>query len=267
MWNRLIISIIGIPILGYIYYNGGLPLLIFVNLIIGVGILEFYTMAKTEEKSPYIILGTITALLIPNIIYFKLDLKISEILIFLVLAIMTFRVLKNKVENTSYELGTTILGIVYVSIFFSHMLLISGMKNGGKLLLTIQVLVWVCDSFAYFTGLAVGRKFFNRGFSEISPKKSIEGCLGGIFFTVLALYGINEAFNIFEETFPLWKLISSGIIIGIIVQIGDLAESIFKREFKVKDSGKILGEHGGILDRFDSLIFLLPVIYYLLKFL
>ena len=74
-------------------------------------------------------------------------------------------------------------------------------------------------------------------------------------------------FRSFEETFPLWKLISSGIIIGIIVQIGDLAESIFKREFKVKDSGKILGEHGGILDRFDSLIFLLPVIYYLLKFL
>lgn len=266
MLNRLLIAILGIPVLAYVYYNGGFPLLIFVNLIIGIGTLEFYRMAKTEEKSPYIILGTIAALLIPNIIYFKLDLKISELLILLVLIVMTFRVLKNKIENTSYELGTTILGIIYISLFFSHMLLISEMKNGGKILLTIQILVWVCDSFAYFTGLIMGRKIFKRGLSEISPKKSIEGTLGGIFFTVIALYAIDRGFNVFSQILPVWKIICFGVIVGIIIQIGDLVESVFKREYKIKDSSRILGEHGGILDRFDSLIFLLPVIYYLLKF-
>ncbi|MGL5541892.1 MAG: phosphatidate cytidylyltransferase, partial [Fusobacteriaceae bacterium] len=92
-------------------------------------------------------------------------------------------------------------------------------------------------------------------------KKSIEGALGGVFFTVVALYLIEKYFSLFENGVSPLMIVLLGITLSIFIQVGDLVESMFKREFKIKDSGKILGEHGGILDRFDSLIFVLPVAY------
>ena len=103
--------------------------------------------------------------------------------------------------------------------------------------------------------------------SSISPKKSIEGSIGGIVFTMLSIYLINRYFNIFDAQTSLLKVLSVGFLISIVAQIGDLGESMFKREFKVKDSGRLLGEHGGILDRFDSMLYVVPVVYYLLKFI
>ncbi|MGL4534674.1 MAG: phosphatidate cytidylyltransferase [Fusobacteriaceae bacterium] len=267
MLNRIIISILGIPLLAYLYYSGGIPLLIFVNLIIAVGLFEFYTMVENSGKKVYKTLGIIFGMMIPNILFFDVPLQNSEVLIILSMILMIMRVLRNETENSSSEIGVTLLGIVYVSIFFSHMLLISKFPNGGKLILVIQVLVWVCDSFAYFTGVKFGRKFFKQGFSQISPKKSVEGAIGGTFCTILVLYLINNFFNVFPTEISTLAIIFIGIIISLTVQVGDLVESMFKREFKIKDSGRILGEHGGILDRFDSLIFLLPAVYYTLKYL
>ncbi|MGL6169104.1 MAG: phosphatidate cytidylyltransferase, partial [Fusobacteriaceae bacterium] len=96
---------------------------------------------------------------------------------------------------------------------------------------------------------------------------SVEGAIGGTFFTIVVLYIINNFFNVFPTEISTLAVIFLGIIISLTVQVGDLVESMFKREFKIKDSGRILGEHGGILDRFDSLIFLLPAVYYTLKYL
>lgn len=267
MLNRILIAIFGIPLLAYLYYNGGIPLLIFVNLIVGVGLFEFYSMVEKSEKKVYKTLGILFGISIPNIIYFKIPLEISELLIILSMILMVMRVLKNETEKSSSEIGVTLLGIIYVSMFFSHMLLISEFPNGGKLILSIQVLVWVCDSFAYFTGVKFGRKFFKNGFSQISPKKSVEGAMGGTFFTIITLYVINSFFNVFPVEISTGAVIFLGLLISLTVQVGDLAESMFKREFKIKDSSRILGEHGGILDRFDSLIFLLPAVYYALKYL
>ncbi|MGL4687550.1 MAG: phosphatidate cytidylyltransferase [Fusobacteriaceae bacterium] len=271
MFNRVLISILGIPLLGYIYYYGGIPLLIFVNLIVGVGLYEFFTMVENSGKKVYKYIGICTGLLIPNITYLKINSYISmekaDILVILMIILMGYRVLKNQVENTSTEISVTLIGIIYVAYFLSYMLLIGTLPQGGKILLILQILVWVCDIFAYFTGIKFGRKIFKRGFSEISPKKSIEGAIGGTFFTVITLILINRYFNLFIGEFILLKLIFMGVLISFFIQIGDLSESMFKREFKIKDSGRILGNHGGILDRFDSLIFVLPVAYYSLKYL
>lgn len=267
MLNRVLIAIFGIPLLAYLYYNGGIPLVIFVNLIVGVGLFEFYNMVEKSGKKVYKTIGIVSGVCIPNIIFFNIPIEISEVLVVLAMFLMVTRVLKNETEDSSSEIGTTLLGVVYISIFFSHMLLISRFPNGGKLLLAIQVLVWVCDSFAYFTGVKFGRQFFKKGFSEISPKKSVEGAIGGTFFTILVLIIINSFFNVFPVEISNWTAIFIGIIVSLTVQIGDLVESMFKREFKIKDSSRILGEHGGILDRFDSLIFLLPAVYYALKYI
>ncbi len=192
----------------------------------------------------------------------------AGLLAFFVIFLIGYRVLENKVENASVDIGETILGALYISILFSHVILISFLPNGGKWLLTAQIMVWVCDSFAYFTGMTIGRKIFNRGFSSISPKKSIEGSIGGTVFTIVSLYFLEKYFHLLNNgELGMSNIIIIGIFISIIAQIGDLGESMFKREFKVKDSGNILKGHGGILDRFDSMLFVAPTVYYLLKFI
>ena len=145
--------------------------------------------------------------------------------------------------------------------------MISLLPNGGKWLLTAQIMVWVCDSFAYFVGMGIGRKFFNRGFNSISPKKSIEGSIGGTLFTILSLFLLDKYFVLVQGGMDILNVAIFGVFISAVAQIGDLGESMFKREFKVKDSGTLLKGHGGILDRFDSMLFVAPVMYYLLKFI
>lgn len=270
MMNRLFVALIGIPILVFILLNGGLPLLIFSNLIILIGLYEFYRMAELGGKKPFKILGYIGGMLIPNLLYFNYPKNIEVSMIFplvlILLGTMGMRVLKNKVEESSDCVGITILGVMYVSILFSHLILMSKLPNGGKWLLAVQILVWVCDSFAYFTGISMGRKFFKNGFSVISPKKSVEGSIGGIVFTMLTLYLMNKYVGLITGEYSFYIIIILGLAISILAQIGDLGESMFKREFKIKDSGKLLGEHGGILDRFDSILFVVPTVYYILKF-
>ncbi len=166
MLNRILIAILGIPILAYVYYYGGIPLLIFVNLVVGIGLHEFFSMVKKSGKEAYSTFGILAGLLVVNMTYFsnKLQWEYEDttLIVISIITLMIYRVLKNKVENSSMAIGTTILGVIYVGVFFSKMLSISFLPNGGKLLLTLQILVWLCDSFAYFVGLSFGRKFFKR---------------------------------------------------------------------------------------------------------
>ena len=272
MLSRIMVAIVGIPLLIYILYHGGFPLLLFVNVIVGMGAYEFYNMAEMGGKKPHKAAGIVGALLIPNVLFFNelgtLSIDVAGLLAFFVIFLIGYRVLENKVENASIDIGETILGALYISVLFSHVILISFLPNGGKWLLTAQIMVWACDSFAYFTGMAIGRKIFNRGFSSISPKKSIEGSIGGTVFTIISLYFLEKYFHLLNNReLGMTNIIIIGIFISVIAQIGDLGESMFKREFKVKDSGTILKGHGGILDRFDSMLFVAPTVYYLLKFI
>ena len=151
-----------------------------------------------------------------------------------------------------------------MSVFFSQIIYLYFL--GAVLPLILQVLVWVSDTSAGIVGVAVGRKFFKNGFTEISPKKSVEGALGSIIFTGLAYVLIISVINgaIVAGTFLSFIV---GAIISVIAQIGDLIESLFKRECGVKDSGTILMGHGGILDRFDSMLLVLPFITTIIYFL
>ena len=270
MLNRLLVAIIGIPILMMILLKGGILLLIFTNLVILAALSEFFKMAQIGKKNPNVILGYLAGFSIPNILYFSKTDNLEIILMPLVLLVLIsigIKVFKNQVENATQDIGITLLGVVYISVLFSHVLLMRYLPKGGYWLLSIQVLVWICDSFAYFTGVAIGRKFFKNGFSTISPKKSIEGAIGGTLATMLGIYLINRFFGILPTETNIVIVLLFGLLISAVAQIGDLGESMFKRELKVKDSGTLLGEHGGVLDRFDSMLFVVPVVYYLLKFL
>lgn len=271
MKNRILVSIFGIPLLFYILLSGGPLLLLFTNVIIGVSLYEFYGMMEKSGRKPYKKLGIIAGLSIPNLLYFvgngfiQSD-AISFVMVLLFILMVFERIKSKNIEDSSLEIGGTILGVIYVSVLFSHILLMSKLPNGTLWILAAQIMVWVCDSMAYFVGIATGRKFFKTGLTPISPKKSKEGSLGGMFFTLVALL-IMKGTLLSGVDIALWQLVLIAIAVAFVAQIGDLVESLFKREFGVKDSGTILGEHGGMLDRFDSMIFVIPTLYYVLKYL
>ncbi|ALM94144.1 phosphatidate cytidylyltransferase [Fusobacterium polymorphum] len=280
-WNRVLVALIGVPLLLFIYAGEsffrinlyGLPMLIFTNLVIGVGIYEFYKMVKVLGKEVYDKFGIIVALIIPNLVYLSnrssyLEQKlITVVLIVATIFMLTYRVFKNQIKGTLEKVSFTLLGIIYVSVFFSQ--IINLYFLGAVFPLILQVLVWVSDTSAGIVGVAIGRKFFKNGFTEISPKKSVEGALGSIIFTglafmlivVLYIEKINGATG--GEVFLSFII---GAIISVVAQIGDLIESLFKRECGVKDSGTILMGHGGVLDRFDSMILVLPFVTMVLYF-
>ena len=280
-WNRVLVALIGIPLLLFVYAGEsffrinlyGLPMLIFTNLVIGIGTYEFYKMIKISGKEVYDKFGMIVAIIIPNLVYLSnrssyLEQKlITVVLIVATIFMLTYRVFKNQIKGTLEKVSFTLLGIIYVSVFFSQ--IINLYFLGAVFPLILQVLVWVSDTSAGIVGVAIGRKFFKNGFTEISPKKSVEGVLGSIIFTglafmlivVLYIEKINGA--TVGEVFLSFII---GAIISVVAQIGDLIESLFKRECGVKDSGTILMGHGGVLDRFDSMILVLPFVTMVLYF-
>lgn len=270
MKSRILVAIFGIPLLFYILYSGGLLLLLFANVIIGVSMHEYYNMMEKSGRAPYRKLGILAGLAIPNALYLNYMGVLGKDAVFLILAALFMgttveRIFSNRVKDSSLDIGGTILGVVYISVLFSHIILISGLPNGNLWILAAQIMVWVCDSMAYFVGLATGRKLFKEGLCPISPKKSKEGSIGGVVFTIVALV-IMKFTLLARVDVSLGKLIVVAVGVAVVAQIGDLVESLFKREFEVKDSSNILGEHGGMLDRFDSMIFVIPTLYYILKY-
>ncbi|ALQ36525.1 phosphatidate cytidylyltransferase [Fusobacterium hwasookii] len=279
-WNRVLVALIGVPLLLFIYAGEsffrinlyGLPMLIFTNLVIGVGIYEFYKMVKILGKEVYDKFGTLVAITIPNLVYLSnrssyLEQKmITVVLIIATIFMLTYRVFKNQIKGTLEKVSYTLLGIIYVSVFFSQ--IINLYFLGAVFPLILQVLVWVSDTSAGIVGVTIGRKFFKNGFTEISPKKSVEGALGSIIFTGLAFVLIIFFYErIIGITLgQVFMAFIMGAIISIVAQIGDLIESLFKRECGVKDSGTILMGHGGVLDRFDSMILVLPFVTMVLYF-
>ena len=281
-WNRVLVALIGIPLLLFVYAGEsffrinlyGLPMLIFTNLVIGIGTYEFYKMIKISGKEVYDKFGIIVAITIPNLVYLSnqshysyLEQElIAVVLIVATIFMLTYRVFKNEIKGTLEKVSYTLLGIIYVSVFFSQ--IINLYFLGAVFPLILQVLVWVSDTSAGIVGVTIGRKFFKNGFTEISPKKSVEGALGSIIFTGLAFVLIIFFYErIIGITLgQVFMAFIMGAIISIVAQIGDLIESLFKRECGVKDSGTILMGHGGVLDRFDSMILVLPFVTMVLYF-
>lgn len=272
MKSRLLVAILFIPLLIYIMLSGDLLLYIFANVIIGVSLFEFYRMMKQSGREAGPLVGVGMGLAMSSLAYtqYKGILNASElfplVLVAGIILLMLNRIMEKKVEGTSSYVANTLLGVFYIAFMFCHIFGIRSLPNGGKWLLTIQILMWIADSAAYFVGLNFGRKFFKKGLSPISPKKSKEGFIGSVVFTIGAMFAVRYIYFT-NMNISMVQMIIIPTIVAVVGMIGDLAESMFKREFEIKDSGNILGGHGGILDRFDSLIFVMPVLYYYFKFI
>ncbi len=171
--------------------------------------------------------------------------------------------LYRKSNNPLENVAVSILGILYIAVPFSFINLLIFPEAGDyspKLLIALFVIIWIYDSFAYLFGITLGK---HRLFERISPKKSWEGVIGGTLSVILATYflaGFAPEINRLN-----WMIIS--LVVVVSSTFGDLTESLFKRQFELKDSSSFFPGHGGVLDRFDSLLFAVPVVVFYIKFI
>ncbi len=229
---------------------------------------EFYQLSKVSGISPQKNVG----LVIGGIIFFLTFLQVKGILslninaiffalFFIVPAFELYRSKKNSLEN----IAVTLFGIIYVTIpisllnFFVFPDFPQGDRYNPFLLLFLFILIWSNDSGAYFLGVTLGK---HRLFQRISPKKSWEGFFGGWFFSLLFALILNRMFPDYGLVF----LLLMATVVTVTGTFGDLVESMIKRNIGIKDSGKFLPGHGGLLDRFDSIIFASPFVYLLIQF-
>lgn len=241
------------PIISSIYFG-----------IIGlVALSEFYNVAKNKYQISNSLLAYLTAISLYTTVAlysFNIDFKIP-LLISVVLVIANFiAALYQKSEEPFTSIAFLICGLIYIILPISTTNLIIQYNSEFQplLLLSVFILAWCNDTFAYLTGVKFGK---HRLFERHSPKKSWEGFVGGFIFTIIAGIVISKFSNIFAMQH--WIVIS--VIVSIVGTLGDLVESMFKRQMGVKDSGKILPGHGGILDRFDILFIVLPIVWVYLE--
>ncbi|WP_456086218.1 phosphatidate cytidylyltransferase [Ligilactobacillus animalis] len=258
MKQRVITAVIGLIVFLPLLYLGGLPFDILVTLMGIVAMSEFLIMKKKLLVSFEAIISflLILSVLLPVFwagFWTQDTLGGSFYLLALVMLVYTV-ISKNRFSFD--DAGVLLLGGLYAGLGFRFMML--ARAESLWMILYALLIVWITDSGAYLIGRKIGK---NKLAPHISPNKTWEGSIGGSLSAVVIvgayLYFVQGAFPYSFSTMLLWTLVFS---VG--GQLGDLIESAFKRHYGVKDSGKILPGHGGILDRFDSLLFVLPLMHF-----
>lgn len=170
--------------------------------------------------------------------------------------LLLFNLFQNKSFHKYHKTSSHLF--LYITLPFILLLSLPNFITPAKyeIVLAVFILIWCNDTFAYLVGKSIGK---TKLLERVSPKKTVEGFIGGIFFTVIAAVIMSRFYDFFNVT--LW--IITAFVVGIFGTLGDLVESKFKREAGVKDSGNLMPGHGGILDRLDSVIFVIPFLYIL----
>jgi phosphatidate cytidylyltransferase len=241
--------------------------------VLGLGAVEFYDKATERGYRPASVVGIASCAVMPLAAYWQGPLGIMVVLVMAfgataVTAISNDSVQSGPLPNTAI----TLLGVVWIGVLGSHAALILQQGNhlgllkhvGTDTLLYVAIAVVATDVGALVIGSFAGRTPL-RGW--ISPNKTVEGLIGGVIFTVLALVLVHVVNSKTQTWKGLGDLIVFAVVIAIVAPIGDLTESMFKRNLDIKDFGTVLPGHGGILDRFDGFLFALPAAYYMLQIL
>lgn len=272
LWKRVIVALFGAPLVLLLCYLGEFYFLFLVALISTVSLWEFYEMLRLHEVHPYRKTGVVTAIFFLLVTYW-LPQQMFPALVAVTLFVFLMH-LTAQSGNASRNAAYTLIGIIYIPVLLSTLLLLRnnfaewqpsvtveyGAYGGGVLIILTFLAIWLCDSAAYFGGKSYGRHKLSP---TISPNKTVEGAVSGFLAAVLVFWG---AAQLLLPQLPTGYALAAGIIVGVFGQTGDLVESRFKRDNNVKDTSSILPGHGGMLDRFDSLIFVSPFLWSLFYF-
>ena len=265
--TRVIVAVLAVPLILAVCYFGKYYFLAFA---LGIALLSFYEfslMAKTKGMNLNLWAGILGIIFIVLNQYFHFPVNNYHFLILYAVIICLVELFRNN-GSAIQNLSGTLFGVIYMGLFAASLV---GLREfytpfgeqyfkGGFLIISVFVSIWICDSAAYYGGTALGK---HRLFLRVSPKKSWEGALFGFVFAVLTMIAAKFILLDFLD----WNtIIVLGVIVGIIGQLGDLVESLFKRDAQVKDSSNIIPGHGGIFDRFDSILLTSPVIFLYLTY-
>lgn len=262
--KRLISGIILVILAIIIVSTGGLPLYITTALISLIGLFELYRVMKIE-RNILGVTGYLTAVSYYGLVWFEgqqfVTLMAIAALMFL-MSIYVFTFPKYKTE----EVTVTYFGVFYVAVTLSYLYQVRAMADGRYLVWLIFLSSWGCDTCAYCVGKLFGK---HKMAPVLSPKKSIEGAIGGAAGAALLAFAYAAIFGgrMSEIRDPQLTCTAACAIAAVISQIGDLAASAIKRNHGIKDYGNLIPGHGGILDRFDSMLFTAPAIYFAILFL
>ncbi|TMU87756.1 phosphatidate cytidylyltransferase [Bacillus sp. BHET2] len=261
MKQRIITAVVAAAIFLPIIIFGELPFVLLMYLIASISL---YEALKMRGQWIFTIPGLLSLALlwvflipreaieiITDFGYSKIELAFLAVLLFLTYTVAT----KNRFNFD--DVAYSILCVLYVGIGYYYFMEIR-LEYGVQFVFYALFIIWATDSGAYFIGKAMGKK---KLWPEISPNKTIEGFVGGIVCAVIVGV-IMTFFADLDMSIP--KLMIVTAILSVFGQVGDLVESALKRHYKVKDSGQMLPGHGGMLDRFDSLLFVLPLLHFLL---
>jgi len=258
MKQRIITGIVAAALFLPIVVYGGIPFILLTYILATIALSELYRMKQFSLLSFHGITSLLLlwGLLLPNEQsewLFSGNISKMEMLFLGVLLLLTYTVV-TKNQYTFEDVGFSLLSLLYIGIGFYYF--IEARLAGLHYIFYALFIIWATDTGAYFFGRAFGKR---KLWPDISPNKTVEGSIGGVVSALIVAF-IFQLFVQIDQT--IIGLTVMTVVVSIFGQIGDLVESAFKRHFRIKDSGKILPGHGGILDRFDSLLFILPLLHF-----
>jgi phosphatidate cytidylyltransferase len=274
--KRFLTALVAAPLALVMIYLGGLPLAAFLSVLSAGCAWEFYRIAAAGGLEPLDPLGIPLAGSVPLLVYaaaiglYRPTLAVPAVGVLVVLAAVIWA--RGTARHPLGAASATVMGVLYTGglLSFGYALrehpYTFGDRAGTALVAFPLVLTWASDIGAYFVGRTVGGR---KLLPAVSPGKTVSGALGGLAATILVswLYVRYALAPVASLTMTLPATIAFGLVISIAAQVGDLTESLLKREANVKDSSRLIPGHGGLLDRLDSLLFVLPVAYLLFGWL
>jgi phosphatidate cytidylyltransferase len=274
--SRVLVAVVAIPLVVAAVYVGGLVFAAALGIVSALAARELYGIAEHGGYTPLTRTGTVLALLLPIAVHFfhegqfvPPDIALGAMIIIAFFALALFR--RSADQHPLGAAAVTLLGVMYTAGFLSfayalryHNYVVTA-RAGSVLVFYPFVLTWISDTAGFFVGRAFGRE---KLMPSVSPGKTRAGAVGALVFCMLASWAYAHWVLVPYANLGLrvGTALLLGTAVGASVQIGDLVESLLKREGGVKDSSHLIPGHGGVLDRIDGMLFALPVTYFLFTF-
>jgi phosphatidate cytidylyltransferase len=259
--QRILTGVIGGAAFLTFLMLGGIWFTSLIFILASIAYYEFVKMSKIRFISIPSLIGFIyIAIILSSAFHIEVSKSLFDFnqnnvfisLIFILMLLIVF----SKNHFTIEQAGVLFISVVYIGFGFLYFIE-TRIDQGLSTIIFILIVIWCTDSAAYFIGKKFGK---NKLWPSISPNKTMEGSMGGVIIAVIG----GLLFQVITQNFESWtQVVVLSVIISIVGQLGDLVESALKRHFEVKDSGALLPGHGGVLDRFDSLLFVFPILYLL----